>query len=121
MTCSAMDTNSVCLIDISIDCVHYLDNTISNEVKCSDEVNCEVSESSGDQCGVSICGQIRRGRPISQNADKWFSEFLSEGRSDVVTVRLVRCVQSTDNNTSQVMFMFQLNCYSHVYQYLIVK
>ncbi len=105
MTCSAMGSDSVCLIDISSDCVHHLENTTLNEVKCDEEENNEVDGGSGEQCSVSICGQIRRGRPISQDADRWFSEFLSEGRSDAVAVRLVRCVQHTEGNKPQVNFM----------------
>jgi hypothetical protein len=50
------------------------------------------TQSVSDEAGaVSICGQIRRGRKISFDADQWFSTFLSSGARNAVSCSLVRC------------------------------
>lgn len=40
-----------------------------------------------------MCGQVRRGRKISFDADRWFSTFLSDGGRRDVACSLMRCEQ----------------------------
>jgi uncharacterized protein YcbX len=39
---------------------------------------------------VSVCGQVRKGRKISFDADQWFSSFLSAGAGKPVQCSLMR-------------------------------
>lgn len=62
----------------------------------------------GETESVSICGQIRRGRKISFDADNWFSAFLSDTHSSSssssnreVACSLVRCSSADPSGRAQ--------------------
>jgi hypothetical protein len=44
---------------------------------------------------VSVCGQVRKGRKISFDADNWFSSFLSSGAGKSVHCSLMRSLEES--------------------------
>lgn len=44
---------------------------------------------------MSVCGQVRKGRKISFDADQWFSSFLSAGAGKPVHCSLMRSLDES--------------------------